>query len=154
MARAQAQYLCIYDDAGSTFQRWQSYYANATVSWAGAAWSYVPFIADGFTEGMSGDESNITVQAPAITTVVSAFETAILNGRMVELLTYQFNPDLGNDSPQAGQTLIARFTGQVAGGSAGLTTMTLQLGSAISPVGAQIPPRTFTTAIMGKGARL
>lgn len=153
MARAQAQYLRIYDDA-TTYQRWQSYYANVTVTWDGTPWQYVPFSADGFTEGISGDESNISVQAPAITTVVTAFEAAILDGRMVELSTYQFDPLNGNDVPQASQALIARYVGQVAGGGGGLTMMTLQLGSAISPVGAQIPPRTFTTAIMGKGARL
>jgi hypothetical protein len=153
MARAQAQYLRIYDEA-TTYQRWQSYYANVTVTLGGQPWQYVPFIADGFTEGISGDESNINVQAPAILTVVQAFEAAILQGRLVELSTYQFDPLFGNDAPQAGQTLIGRFNGQVAGGGGGLTSMTLQLGSAISPVGAQIPPRKFTTAIMGKGARL
>lgn len=154
MARAQSQYLRIYDAGGTTYQRWQSYYANITVTWDGQSWQFVPFIADGFTEGISGDEANITVQAPAITTVVTAFETAILDGRMVELSTYQFDPLFGNDAPQAGQTLIARYVGQVAGGGGGLTSLTLQLGSAISPIGAQIPPRKFTTAIMGKGARL
>jgi phage-related protein len=153
MARAQAQYLRIYDEA-TTYQRWQSYYANATITWDGQPWQYVPFIADGFTEGVSGDESSINVKAPAIITVVQAFDAAILAGRLVELSTYQFDPLFGNDSPQSIQTLIGRYVGQVAGGAAGLTTMTLQLGSAISPVGAQIPPRTFTTAIMGKGARL
>lgn len=153
MARAQAQYLRIYDTV-TTYQRWQSYYANVSVTLSNQQWQYVPFIADGFTEGISGDESNISIQAPAITTVVQAFEAAILNGRMVELSTYQFDPLFGNNAPQSGQILIARYIGQVAGGSGGLTSMTLQLGSAISPVGAQIPPRKFTTAIMGKGARL
>lgn len=154
MARAQSQYLRIYDAAGTTYQRWQSYYANTTITWEGSPWQFVPFVADGFTEGISGDESNITVQAPAIINVVSAFEAAILLGRLVELSTYQFDPLFGNDAPQAGQTLIARYAGQVAGGGGGLTSLTLQLGSAISPIGAQIPPRKFTTAIMGKGARL
>ena len=153
MARAQAQYLRIYDTV-TTYQRWQSYYANVSVTLSNQQWQYVPFIADGFTEGISGDESNISIQAPAITTVVQAFEAAILNGRMVELSTYQFDPLFGNNAPQSGQILIARYIGQVAGGSGGLTSMTLQLGSAISPVGAQIPPRKFTSRIMGKGARL
>ena len=154
MARAQSQYLRIYDTAGVTYQRWQSYYGNTTVSYSSASWQYVPFIADGITEGISGDESNITVSAPATTTVMDAFLPAIRDGRLVELSTYQFDTQLGNDIPQAAQVLIGRYTGQVTGGSGGLTSITLQLGSAISPVGAQIPPRAFTTAIMGKGCRL
>jgi hypothetical protein len=154
MARAQSQFLRIYDTAGVTYQRWQGYYGNLTVTWDEAQWQYVPFRADGFTEGISGNEANISIQAPAITTVVAAFERAITDGQLVELSTYQFDTNFGNDAPQTAQTLIGRYVGQVTGGSGGLTSLILQLGSAVSPVGAQIPPRKFTTAIMGKGAKL
>ena len=155
MARAQSQYLRIYDATTSvTYERWQSYYASATVTLSGQKWSYVPFVAEGFTEGISGDETNITIEAPAIAIVVAAFDAAIRRGHMVELSMYQFDPALGNTTPQAAQTLIGTYLGQVTSGGGGLTSLTLQLGSAISPIGAQIPPRVFTTAIMGKGARL
>lgn len=155
MARAQSQYLRIYDAAtGVTSERWQSYYANSTVTMAGQQWAYVPFIAEGFTEGVSGDESNITVTAPATTIVVGAFDTAILRGHLVQIDTYQFDPLLDNSAPQTSQRLIATYVGQVTGGGGGVSSLTIQLGSAVSPVGAQIPPRTFTTAIMGKGCKL
>jgi len=42
----------------------------------------------------------------------------------------------------------------VVGGGGKLTNVRINLGSALSPVGAQFPPRKFTTAIMGKGCRL
>lgn len=151
--RAQSQYLRIYDSGGTTYQRWQSYYANTSVTWASAKWLYVPFIADGITAGVSGDESNVTITAAATSMVIDAFEAAILDGRLVDLSIYQFDSNSGNDSPQAGQQLVAGYTGQVTGGAATLTTLTLQLGSALSPVGAQVPPRKFTTAIMGQGVR-
>lgn len=144
----------IYDTGGTTYQRWQSYYANATVTWNGAPWQYLPFVADGFTEGISGDESNISVTAPAIAIVTEAFEAAIANGRLVELSTYQFDALFGNDAPPTNQTLIAQYVGQVTGGSGSLTSLTLALGSAIAPVGAQIPIRTFTTSLIGVGCRL
>jgi len=151
--RAQSQYLRIYDSGGTTYQRWQSYYANTSVTWASAKWLYVPFIADGITAGVSGDESNVTITAAATSMVIDAFEAAILDGRLVDLSIYQFDSNSGNDSPQASQQLVAGYTGQVTGGAATLTTLTLQLGSALSPVGAQVPPRKFTTAIMGQGVR-
>jgi hypothetical protein len=151
--RAQSQYLRIYDSGGTTYQRWQSYYANTSVTWSGAKWLYVPFIADGITAGISGDESNVTVTAAATSMVLDAFEAAILQGRLVDLSIYQFNSDSGNDSPQTSQQLVAGYTGQVTGGAATLTSLTLQLGSALAPVGAQVPPRKFTTAIMGQGIR-
>ena len=151
--RAQSQYLRIYDSGGTTYQRWQSYYANTSVTWASAKWLYVPFIADGITAGVSGDESNVTITAAATSMVIDAFEAAILDGRLVDLSIYQFDAGINNDTPQAGQQLVAGYTGQVTGGAATLTTLTLQLGSALSPVGAQVPPRKFTTAIMGQGVR-
>ena len=155
MARAQAQYLRVYDaNTGVTYQRWQSYYGNLSVSWSGATWDYVPFMAEGFTEGVSGNESNITITAPATPIVVGAFDAALFRGDLVEIDTYQFDPLLGNDAPQVDQQLVGTYVGQVSGGSGGLTSLTVQLGSAVSPVGAQIPPRTFTTAIIGAGCRL
>jgi len=152
--RAQSQYLRIYDSGGTTYQRWQSYYANTSITWASAKWLYVPFIADGITAGVSGDESNVTITAAATSMVIDAFEAAILDGRLVDLSIYQFDSNSGNDSPQASQQLVAGYTGQVTGGAATLTTLTLQLGSALSPVGTQVPPRKFTTAIMGQGVRI
>jgi hypothetical protein len=154
MARAQSQYLRIFDTAGVTYIRWQSYYVASTVSANGTTWSYVPFIADGFTAGISGDEAAISVTAPATRPVMSAFEGAIKAAQLVELLIYQFDPQDGNTEPQVGQVLVGSYVGQVVGGSGGLTSITIQLGSALSPVGAQIPPRKFTTSMMGVGCRL
>lgn len=154
MARAQSQYLRIYDTGGTTYQRWQSYYANTSVTWDSADWLYVPFIADGLTAGISGDETSISVTAPATTIVMDAFELALKLGRLVDLSIYQFDASTNNTTPQASQTLVAQFTGQVVGGSGGLTSIAIQLGNALSPVGAQIPPRKFTTSMIGKGAKL
>jgi hypothetical protein len=154
MARAQAQYLRIYDTNGVTYQRWQSYYVNATVTWDSAAWQYVPFAADGFTAGISGDEADISVVAPATTTIIAAFESAINNGYQAFLSIYQFDTLLGNSSPQAEQELIAGFIGQVIGGKGGLTSIEIQLGSALSPIGAQVPPRKLITQLIGKGCKL
>jgi len=151
--RAQSQYLRIYDSGGTTYNRWQSYYANDSVTWQGVKWLYVPFIADGITAGIAGDESNVTVTTAATSMVLNAFELAMRDGRLVDLTIYQFDVLEGNNAPQADQELIASYTGQVIGGRSTLTSLTLQLGSALSPVGAQVPPRKFTTAIMGQGIR-
>lgn len=153
MARAQSQYLRLYDSSG-TYHRWQSYYAGNSVTWQNQEWQYLPFIADGITAGISGDDSDIAITTPATTVVMQALEDAIRLGWLAELTIYQFDTLLGNDTPQSLQEMVATFTGQVVGGSGRLTSMTIQLGSALSPVGAQIPPRKFTTAIMGKGAIL
>lgn len=154
MARALSQYLRIYDSSGVTHYRWQSYYANTTVSLNGATWSYIPFVADGYTAGISGDETNINVKAPATSNVMVAFRAALKNGYLIELSTYQFDTIDGNTAPVPSQTLISTLNGQVVGGTSDLTSINLQLGSALSPVGAQMPPRNFSTALIGKGCIL
>lgn len=150
---AIAQFLRIFEANGVTVERWHSYWAGS-VSWESQSWEYQPFIAEGFTDGLTGSESGVTVSAPGTTRIVQAFDAAIFRGRIAELRLYQFQPSQGNDAPQAGQTLIGQFTGQVVGGGGSLTNVSIELGSALSPVGAQFPPRVFTTAIMGKGCRL
>jgi hypothetical protein len=153
MAKAQAQYLRIFDVAGVTYHRWQSYY-NSTVTWDSANWVYQPFVADGMTSGLSGDEADITISAPGSAAVVAAFESAILYGRNAEILMYHFNTANGNDAPQAEQQLVFRHVGRITAGGGTLTSFRIRVGSAINPVYAQIPPNKLTTKVMGMGCRL
>jgi hypothetical protein len=154
MARAQSQYLRIFDASGATYQRWQSYYPGGSVTYDSASWLYVPFSSNGIAAGVSGNETNLSITAPAQPLVVAAFERAITYGQLVTVSFYQFDTLYGIDAPQASQELIAAVTGQVVGGGAGLSTISIQLGSALAPVGAQVPPRKATTALIGVGCQL
>lgn len=151
---AQSQFLRIFDAAGVTYHRWQSYYAYRSVTWESASWIYLPFEAGGITAGQTGDESGITLTMPAVPLVLDAMHQAIALRRLLELRIYSFTPTGPDDVPQLGQTLIATFTGEVVNASASLTSLSVELGSSLSPVGAQIPPRTLTTQLIGKGCRL
>lgn len=154
MARAQSQFLRIYGDDGITYHRWQNYYGNSAAQLEGAAWTYLPFLARGFTAGAPSDEAGVSISAPATTTITQAFELAIRRAWLANVRVFQFSTLSGDVAPQSGLTPVAEFTGQIIGAVGGLTTITLQLGSALSPVGVQVPPRVFTTAIMGRGAIL
>jgi hypothetical protein len=153
MARAQAQYLRIFLGA-TTYQRWQSYYVNSNVTWDGGSWTYQQFDSDGITAGGVESEESITVTLPAVTTVVDAVLAALNDARLVELRMYEFDTLLGNNNPQSGQSLIATYIGEVVGASGGFTEIIMELGSALSPVGAQVPPRKFTTRLIGVPCRL
>mgnify|MGYP006266902573 CR=1 FL=1 len=155
MARAQSQYLRIYDSRFDyVYAQWQSYYVNTIVPLDGTNWSYIPFNADGVTEGNSGTESAINVVAPATSVVVDVFNNAIREGHLAELRLYEFDQLWGDDVPQSEQILVSSFYGQVVGGSSTLTKMTIQLGSSLAPIGAQVPPRSFTSAMIGLGCKL
>lgn len=153
MARGQAQYIRIFSGS-TTYQRWQSYYVNTTVTWESAAWSYQPFDADGITAGDVESEASINITLPATTNVIEAVLTALDQARLVELRMYEFDTLLGNSTPQAGQTLIATYIGEVVNASGSFTSITMELGSSLSPVGAQVPPRKFNTRLIGAPCKL
>ena len=153
MARAQAQFLKLTDASGIVRERWQSYWSTQ-VAWSSAQWDYVAFIADGFVEGDSGTEQAISVKLPATPRAVVVCERALAAGWVAELTIYQFDDFSAADGPVSSQELVAQFNGQAVGASATVTTFTQELGSALAPVGATVPPRTLTTALMGVGCRL
>ena len=149
MARGQSQFLRIFS-GNTTYQRWQSYYVNTSVTWDGASWAYQDFDADGITAGEVQSESSISITLPATTNVMEVVLQALNEARLAELQIYEFDTLLGNSTPQAaGQTLIASYLGEVVGVSGGFTSIQMQLGSSLSPVGAQVPPRKFTTKLIG-----
>jgi hypothetical protein len=153
MARAQSQYLRIFSGS-TTYQRWQSYYVNTSVTYGGASWSYQPFDAGGITAGEVQSESSISIRLPATTNVIEVVLQALDEARLAELQFYEFDTILGNSTPQAGQTLIASYLGEVVGVKGGFTEIEMELGSSLAPVGAQVPPRTFSTRLIGAPCKL
>ena len=153
MARAQSQYLRIFS-GGTTYQRWQSYYVNTSVTWESATWSYQAFDADGITAGEVQSESSISIRLPATTNVIEVVLQALNEARLAELQFYEFDTILGNSTPQAGQTLIASYLGEVVGVSGGFAEIQMGLGSSLSPIGAQVPPRKFSSLLIGAPCKL
>ena len=153
MARAQAQYLRIFSGS-TTYQRWQSYYVNTSVSYDSNVWAYQPFDADGITAGEVQSESSITVRLPATTNAIEVALQALDEARLAELQLYEFDTLLGNSTPQAGQTLIASYLGEVVSVSGSFTSIEMELGSSLAPIGAQVPPRKFTSKLTGSPCKL
>ena len=153
MARAQAQYLRIFSGS-TTYQRWQSYYVNTSVSYGSAVWAYQSFDADGIAAGEVQSESSISVRVPATTNVIEVALQALDEARLAELQIYEFDTLLGNSTPQAGQTLIASYLGEVVGVRGSFTSIEMELGSSLAPIGAQVPPRKFTSKLTGSPCKL
>jgi hypothetical protein len=153
MARAQSQYLRIFSGS-TTYQRWQSYYVNTSVSYDGAVWAYQPFDIDGITAGEVQSEASISVRLPATTNAIEVALQALDEARLAELRLYEFDTLLGNSTPQAGQTLIASYLGEVVNVSGTFSSISLELGSSLSPIGAQVPPRLFSTSLIGAPCQL
>ena len=154
MARGQAQYLRIFDATAGTLNRWQNYYINSTVTFDGVSWAFLGFDVDGFTAGQTGDEGGVSVTLPATAFIIDTVEDAIRNARLCELTMYEFDTLDGNDAPQDDQQLIASYIGEVVGAGGPFESVSLELGSSLSPVGAQVPPRKFTSRLIGVPVKL
>jgi len=153
MDRGQAAFIEIGDGFGTVFSRWQSYWVDAVTAWDGQAWSYRQMDWAGVTSGQaSGDQASLTL--PATPAVQSMTEQALAGPWVTTLRVIQFDETAASSAPPAAYTLVASCVGEVIGASAGLTQITWKLGSALSPVGAQFPPRTALTALIGVPCRL
>ena len=96
----------------------------------------------------------MSITLPATSLAVTAFETALNNNYLCEIKMYQFYSALTQITPQASQILIGTYVGEVTGISGSFVQLEIRLGSSLSPVGAQVPPRKYTGALVGAPIRL
>jgi len=153
MNRGQALYLKVYD-ASNTYQRWQAYYINQTITFDSVTWDYHPFTVDAFVGGGSGTNSELVLNVPATKAAVDTFNYALAFNWLCEVKLYEFNVYATQVGPPSGQVLIAAVTGEVTGISGSFTSLDVTLGSGMAPIGAQAPPRKYTTGLVGTPLRL
>jgi hypothetical protein len=153
MATGQAAFVSLGDGIGTVFARWQSYWVDAITTWDSQAWTYQQLDWAGIASGQAtGEQATLTL--PAVPSVLAVTETALAGPWVADLRVIQFDEEAGTTAPPAAYVLAASCIGEVIGASATLTTMTWKLGSALSPVGAQFPPRTAITPLIGVPCRL
>ena len=148
IARGQALFVQL-QDAGqtTTMARWQSFWVDQTVTWESSPWNYQPMDWSGIVSGSGGDQA--TLNLPRLPSIQAMLRQALAGPWIASMRVYQFDEALDTGSPQAGQILVGSCIGQVIGASATATSITMKLGSALSPVGAQFPPVTATDALIG-----
>ena len=151
--RGQVQLIRFVDLTDTTRERWQSYWST-TITWDGDQWDYVQFDAPGISDGDPGAERNISIAMAATAKVMQTVESALAAGWIAQLLMYEFDATAAVTGPPAEMTLISQFDGQAVSAKATATSIVLELGTALAPVGATVPPRILTTGNMGVGARL
>lgn len=133
-----------------TASKWQSYFRDTTP----AGYKFLEFRCAGIVATQQGDQGELTVTLPATPDVVDAVNDATGTGRLVAVRFYEFDAALGDDAPNGSEELIAQFVGEVIGGDADAYSYTLRLGSSLASIGAQVPPRRFTSELIGTPCRL
>ena len=151
--RAQAQYLRIVDEAG-TYYRWQQFYFNQSVTWDSQTWDYHPFSVNALVGSATQAEAGISITVPATSLATTVFHTAISENYLCEIKLYEFDSRLSQSVPQAGQLLIGSYIGEVVGISGSFIEYDVSIGSSLAPVGAQVPPRSFSSRLVGNPIKL
>ena len=146
--RGQALFVQL-QDAGqtATMARWQSFWIDATVTWESVPWDYQQMDWAGITSGSGGDQATLTL--PRLPSVQAILRQVLAGPWIATLRVYQFDESLDVGTPQAEQVLVGSCIGQVISASGTATGITMKLGSALSPIGAQFPPVTATDDLIG-----
>ena len=155
-ALARALTLVIWSETGQVVAAYQSHWFGV-VTIGGRQFQWLPFEGSGIFQGHVSGEGATSVDLPATKKNWDLCTRAMASaGRWLAQLELWEFPASGSESlPPAGMTRIGLTRGQIVSASNDpITTIRLELGSSLSPVGAQIPPRTATTRLIGPGMKL
>jgi hypothetical protein len=78
---------------------------------------------------------------------------ALRQGHLVELRQYEFDPQFATAGPPS-MALVGSYFGEVVGMSGTFRQLEVEVGSALSPVGVQFPPRSMTSQLIGVPCQL
>jgi hypothetical protein len=151
-ATAQAQLLRVFTES-TTLHRWQSYWGSQTVTVDGQQWSWQPFNAGGIVSGDVASEGSLTISVPTTSATRPALRAALRQGHLVELRQYEFDPQFATTGPPS-MALVGLYLGEVVGMRGTFRQLEVEVGSALSPVGVQFPPRSMTSQLIGVPCQL
>lgn len=171
MARAQAQTVRIYEPGqlqnAQPLAYHQSYWQTKSVLIDGAAASFQPFSTGVIVSTNTGDNQTLGVTFPATSYWVRQVEEATVSRRIFEVSIYELNgldaeilerndsgPEVYFEPTQIVMNLLSRFFGEIVDASSNRVELSVNLGSSLSPVGAQVPPRKFVSSLVGTPLRL
>lgn len=147
--RGQSQFLRLYTSGGADHHLWQNFYVNQTVTVSSKSYRYFPFTWGGIGESSAIGDQTVTLNLPATSLAVSAFQDAFANKHLCQLQCFEFDTRDGVAAPQTSQTLIGSFVGYVAKMSGSHIELEVELGATLAPVGAQIPSLTANNKLIG-----
>jgi hypothetical protein len=124
------------------------------VSWAGQSWAWQPFSANGIVDGDVSTEGSLSITVPADGDTLPLLWQSLRAGRLVELQQYEFDPQLGINGPPGAMILVGSHVGEVVGMQGARISITLDIGTALAPVGVQFPPRSMTSQLIGVPCQL
>jgi phage-related protein len=144
MELALGNYLDLSTQSGGRVYRFQNFYINKTASYQGGEYSFLPFGFSGVTVNRTGDNIEASLVFPNNEISRAWVVNAVTDFWIATVFVVVLDPD-GVAAPD----LLHRYVGQVATGAWDETAVTLRLNTVIDAVGAEVPMRRLTQALVG-----
>jgi hypothetical protein len=142
--QSTAAFMVIRQKNGTVVRQWQNRWPQAVESH-----TFMPFRIDGINSAISSTSDTVSIQFPETKAVVDLVELAVAEAYIVQLTIKKYT----SPSATTGGIVVAVTTGEVVQASMNTQVVQVVLGSSLDPVGAQVPPRRYTTTILGAPAR-
>lgn len=138
---------------GSTAYSVQNFY-HSTITVDSILYQFLDFDVSNLATTANADTNEITVNMPALTGAVDMAGRGA--GQYLATVTvYNFDATTAPEAPPVGQTTLLQFIGILDRWELpSMATLTLTIGSPLSPIDAQFPPGRYSSAIVGIPCRL
>ena len=124
--------------------RYQNFHINATATYEGASYNFLPFGFSGVSINRSGDNTDASLIFPSNPIARSWGIEALEQRWLAVVYVLALNPDT-----TSGGTRMHSYTGTVAEGQWNETTLTLTLNTVLDAVGADVPMRRISQSLVG-----
>lgn len=146
-------FVRVYEPDGSTIYSVQNYY-HSTIVIDSDRYQFMDFGVDGLQAAASADANEITLTMPALSGAIEMASSGT-GISLVSVTAYQFVAATAPESPPAGQGTLLQFIGIMTRWSLeGISTLTVVVGSSLSPIAAQFPPSRYESSRVGIPCRL
>lgn len=146
-------FVRVYEPDGSTIYSVQNYY-HSTIVIGSDRYQFMDFGVDGLHAAASADANEITLTMPALSGAIEMASSGT-GISLVSVTAYQFVAATAPESPPAGQATLLQFIGIMTRWSLeGISTLTVVVGSSLSPIAAQFPPGRYESSRVGIPCRL
>lgn len=171
MARAQSQFLEVETKDGAPLGGFQSFWVDKRIVFPSSSttFDFQPFDTGVIVTTNTGDNQQLDLSLPGTHFWHRLVEESLEAGHVWTTTIYEFESLLfpepsfvstdepGQNRYEIDETklgVMAQFFGEVVTAGHNEETISLQLGSSLSPVGAQVPPRRFLSSVIGTPLRL
>ena len=146
---ALAAFITLTKANGTLLHKWQSYQPGTVVD----GFAFAPFSVSAIQDASSGSAGAMQVQLPISGEAWAIVANGVDMRYAADVSLEMFVPNTDGTMPPSRQ-VVARYVGEIVGGTINATTVVVEIGDCLDAVEAQAPHRVYTVALVGTPPKL